>query len=65
MPRVSKEVREIAEKNAATMKEAPVFDYWVFKYFKAKVSAARMDSYRKAYDLVNKPEVEENVQEDS
>lgn len=62
MPRVSKEVREIAEKNERTMKKAPIFEYWVHVFLKDR---SRLELYRKAYELVNKPEEAEDDQADS
>lgn len=50
MPRVSRTVRDIAEKNRGTMEKTTLFELWVVRFLKNR---DRLEEYRKAYDLVN------------
>jgi hypothetical protein len=51
MPRVSKEISEIAEKNSATMVKCPNFTVWAHRHL---ANRERLDEYRKAFELVHK-----------
>ena len=56
MPRVSREVKALAEAHEKTMKKTPLFELWAHRHLRNK---DRVDEYRKAYELVHKGEEEE------
>lgn len=53
MPRPKNAVKDLAETHRYSMQKCPVFELWVRRHLRSK---DRIEDYKKAYELVHKPE---------
>ena len=50
MPRVSKNIKELAEAHRKTMEKTPIFILWAYKFLRCK---DRVGDYQKAYEYIH------------